>query len=121
MREPRHHTYKHRTERARSLRKEAPIPERVLWGLLRGRKLGGLKFHRQQPIGRFIVDKVCFEKRLIVELDGLSHVGRADADEGRTTYLKSEGYTVIRVTNDDLLIDQEAVATAIARAAGLNW
>ena len=67
------------------------------------------------------MDYICFEHKLIIELDGMSHVGQADADESRTAYLQSEGYTVIRFTNDELLSDFEAVANAIARAAGLNW
>ncbi|MEX0774488.1 MAG: DUF559 domain-containing protein [Phycisphaeraceae bacterium] len=106
---------------SRELRKEAPIPERILWGLLRNRQIGGLKFRRQHPIGPFIADFCCIEVMLIVELDGLTHVGRAAEDQARTAHLESLGYQVLRVTNDDLLGSPEAVVNAIARAAGLDW
>ena len=58
---------------ARSLRKRMTDAERKLWKVLRGTQLEGLKFRRQQPIGAYIVDFVCFEKRLVVEADGRQH------------------------------------------------
>jgi very-short-patch-repair endonuclease len=108
-------------KRSRDLRKDAPIPEHILWSTLRNRRLGGLKFRRQQGIGPSIVDYICFEKRLIVELDGMSHVGRAEADERRQDRLERDGFTVFRVTNDGVLLHHEATLTGIARAAGLDW
>ena len=107
--------------RSRGLRREAPIPERIVWGFLRDRQLGGLKFRRQHPVGPYIVDFCCPDIRLIVELDGLSHVGQAERDEIRTKYLEGLGYRVVRATDDDVLQAREAVAQMIARAAGLNW
>ncbi len=111
---------KHMTDRARDLRKKAPVPERVLWGMLRDRRLAGLKFRRQQVVGPFIVDFYCEGSKLVVELDGLSHTGTGAADDRRTAYLESLGLRVLRVTNDDLLQDSHAVMTAIARAAGVE-
>src|SRR5262245_51327265 len=64
-------------ERARTLRRGLTFPERRLWYALRGRRLNGLKFRRQHPIDRFIVDFVCLERRLIIDLDGDSHIGQA--------------------------------------------
>jgi very-short-patch-repair endonuclease len=111
----------HMRQRARTLRREAPVPERVLWGLLRGQRLGGLRFRRQETLGPFVVDFVCYDRKLIVELDGESHVGRGAQDEGREAVLQKMGFNIVRVTNDDLLGHPAAVAESIARAAGLNW
>ena len=108
-------------KRARSLRQDSPIPERILWGILRNRQLGGLKFRRQHPVGPYIVDYYCDEANLVVELDGMSHVGQGAKDDKRTRYIEQEGMRVYRVTNDDLLQHREAVAEDIARAAGLDW
>jgi very-short-patch-repair endonuclease len=105
-------------ERARQLRRDAPIPERILWGLLRGGRLGGLKFRRQHPIGPFFADYYFHEAKLVVELDGMSHNDRGDADRRREAYLRKSGLTVLRVANDDVLRDLETVAMAILRAAG---
>src|SRR5208337_573404 len=63
------------TENARQLRRNATIPERMLWNRLRGGRLAGLKFRRQQPIGPYIVDFFCHEVGLVVEVDGRSHDG----------------------------------------------
>ena len=109
------------TARARNLRSELTGPERKLWNLLRNRRLGGLKFRRQRAIGPYVVDFFCNDANLVVELDGESHVGKAEEDEKRTAWLEENGLRVIRFTNDDVLAHEEAVATAIARAAGLDW
>ena len=108
-------------ERSRLLRHDSTFPERLLWGALRNGRLGGLKFRRQHPIGPFIVDFYCHQAKLVVELDGDSHIGRADADQRRTAYLEQLGLQVFRVSNDDLLHDKGAVMVAIARKAGLDW
>jgi very-short-patch-repair endonuclease len=121
MREKRHHEPPDRRARARQLRREASFPERLLWSILRNRRLGGLKWRRQAPIGRYVVDYVSFTRRLIVELDGESHVGQAVVDAVRTRFLEAQGFRVVRVTNDDLLQSPEAVAQYIARQAGLDW
>jgi len=107
------------TERARQLRSNSTGPERVLWGLLRGGRLEGLKFRRQYPVGPFVVDFYCHEAGLIVEVDGASHDGRAAEDHGRSEFLASQGLRILRVGNDDVLDDPEAVAFAILRAAGI--
>ncbi len=121
MSEPRRRIVPDRLSRARELRRAMTGPERTLWHLLRNGRLGGLKFRRQVPIGPFVADFVCVQRKLVVELDGMSHVGQADADDKRSDYLRREGYTVLRVTNDDVLQHEVAVATAIGRAAGLAW
>ena len=106
---------------ARTLRRDSTFPERKLWSVLRNGRLGGLKFRRQYVVGPFIVDFYCATGEIAIELDGMSHVGQAEHDENREEYLKSKGLTVIRFTNDEVLESLDAVATAIARACGLDW
>src|SRR5262249_39363077 len=88
-----------RTERARQLRREMTPAERIVWLELRDRRLGGFKFRRQQPVGPFYGDMVCYECKLIVELDGETHLGREDLDEARSAYLRAHGWQVIRFWN----------------------
>jgi len=108
------------TDRARALRRAATPPEQILWSILRGRRLGGLKFRRQEPIGPYFVDFCCREKRLVLELDGMSHEDKAEYDRRRQGWLEREGYQVVRVMNSDV-DDLDAVARLIAREAGLEW
>jgi len=91
------------TQLARHLRKEMTSAERILWSYLRAKQLNGLKFRRQQPIGDYIVDFVCFEKRLIIEVDGGQHAENGDADLRRTQWLNERGYRVIRFWNNEVL------------------
>ena len=107
--------------RARSLRHKATPPEQLLWSVLRGRRLAGLKFRRQELIEPYIVDFCCRELKLIVELDGSSHEDKLESDLKRTQWLSGQGYRVLRVTNQDVREDLEAVARYIAREAGMQW
>jgi len=108
-------------DRARALRHDATPPEGILWSVLRGRRLGELKFRRQVVIGPYVVDFCCQEKMLIVELDGMSHDTKTVQDALRDRWLMDQGYRVLRVTNWDVNEDLEAVARAIAREAGVNF
>lgn len=105
------------TQRARELRVESTTPERVLWGMLRNRRLGGLKFRRQVPFGKYVVDFYGREHQLVVELDGQSHDGQQAKDAQRTRYLESEGLRVIRVTNSELSKNPEGVGRFILSQA----
>ena len=90
---------------ARKLRREQTDVERKLWSHLRNRQFRGLKFRRQEPIGSYIVDFVCFEIKFVIELDGSQH-GLAENikyDEARTAYLNSQGFRVKRIWNDELI------------------
>ena len=111
---------RHLLERARRLRHDATNPEELLWELLRNRQLEGLKFRRQVVIAPFVVDFYCHEKRLVVEVDGASHIDRAEYDRGRQDWIERQGLHVLRVSNDDVLTDLEAVGSAILRAAELK-
>ena len=104
-------------DRSRQLRCEAPIPERILWGMLRIRQLTGLKFRRQHVIGPYVVDFFCYEAGLVVALDGMTHIGRGEDDDRRSAFLSREGYQVLRFTNDELLEVPDAVAAHIERVA----
>jgi very-short-patch-repair endonuclease len=87
--------------------------ERVLWGRLRKRQNAGCLFRRQYPLGRYIVDFVCLEKRLVVEVDGGQHTEQAEADRERTRWLEAQGYRVVRFWNTDVLDAVEAVVETI--------
>jgi very-short-patch-repair endonuclease len=103
--------------RARQLRREMTDAERLLWFLLRGRRLAGCKFRRQHPIGPYIADFVCLDHRLIVEADGGQHAdARLAADELRTKWLMDQGWRVVRFWNGDILYRQNDVLEAIVRA-----
>jgi very-short-patch-repair endonuclease len=101
------------TKTARELRRNLTDAESRLWQKLKRRQIATLKFRRQQPIGAFIVDFVCFERRVIVEVDGGQHAERVLYDEQRTRWLEAQGYLVLRFWNNDVLASTEAVAQAI--------
>ena len=80
---------------AKNLRKNSTIQERRIWNILKNRQFHNLKFKRQQPIGNYIVDFACQEKRLIIEIDGSQHnfPNNLEYDQKRTQYLEKLGYT----------------------------
>ena len=80
-----------------------------MWAYLRDRRLAGLKFRRRHPLGRFVVDFVCLELKLIVELDGGQHMDETRYDAARTRWLYTQGYCVVRYWNDDVLMRCHAV------------
>ncbi|MET3597675.1 very-short-patch-repair endonuclease [Mesorhizobium shonense] len=94
------------------MRREATDAESRLWQELRGRRLDGIKFRRQVPIGRFVADFVCAEARLIVEIDGSQHA-ESRHDQERDAELKARGFRVLRFWNDDVLRDLNAVCDTI--------
>ena len=93
--------------RARRLRREMSPPERKVWAVLRARGLSGYKFKRQVPVGPFIVDFLCPEKRLVIEIDGDSHDTQINYDRRRDAYLHAAGYRVLRLTNEDVTQELE--------------
>ena len=98
---------------ARKLRKDSTIAERKLWHMLRSRNFMELKFRRQEPIGNYIVDFVCYEKKLIVELDGGQHNEFSEKDITRTKALEKEGFIVLRFWNSDVINNIEGILTII--------
>lgn len=101
---------------ARQLRKNSTEAERVLWRHLRLRQLEGYKFRRQQPVGQYIVDFVCFETRLVIELDGGQHGEQVAYDAERSAWLQAQGFRVLRFWNHEVLQDIEAVKRVIWEA-----
>ncbi len=106
----------------RHLRRELRHPqtpaEQKLWSCLRNRQLNGLKFPRQHPIERFIIDFYCDEAKLCIEVDGASHAEQIEYDQARTAYLNELGHTVIRFTNCEVFNQCEAVLHNIAEECG---
>ena len=102
------------------MRRNATFPERLLWGILRDRRLNAVKFRRQHAISPYVVDFYCISHRLVIELDGRSHDDRGDDDRRRQDLLESiAGVTVLRITNDDVLYDRENVVLGVLRALGI--
>ncbi|NJM30874.1 MAG: endonuclease domain-containing protein [Rhizobiales bacterium] len=103
---------------ARDLRRNETIAEKRLWEQLRNRQLEGFKFVRQTPLGPYIADFVCREKKLIVEVDGATHSTEAELarDAARTSQLNALGYEVIRFDNDEVLNGLDQVLTLILQS-----
>ena len=112
---------------AKTLRKNMTDAEQLLWRHLRAHRMCGRKFRRQQPIGPYIVDFVHFGARLVVEADGGQHNGSSSAAT-RVAWLRSQGFTVMRFWNHEILQNSEAVLEAypapvrdwISRRGGLT-
>ncbi|MGA1410764.1 MAG: endonuclease domain-containing protein [Prochlorotrichaceae cyanobacterium] len=106
-------------EAARKLRQNLTPAEERLWNALRGRKLKGLRFRCQHPVGRFILDFYCPSCKLVVEVDGGIHDQQQDYDKARSDRLEAFGYKVLRFTNDAVMNDLSNVLSEIAEAVAL--
>ena len=105
--------------RARSLRSRMTDAERKLWYMLRDRRFVAAKFRRQVPLGRYVADFLSFEKRIVVEVDGGQHSGSA-SDIARDDWFRSQGFTVVRFWNDDVLTNLKGVFTLLADVIDTN-
>ena len=101
---------------ARDLRKNLTDAERCLWRDLRHCQIAGCRFRRQAPIGPYIVDFVCFERKLVVELDGGQHAAQVEYDQTRTDWLGSQGFRVLRFWNSEVFENRDGVLEAIGQA-----
>ena len=101
---------------ARKMRADSTKAENVLWQALRGKQLGSLKFKRQVPLDGYILDFVCFEAKLIVEVDGSQHA-EAVRDVERDRHFEAAGFKVLRFLNDDVLTGLDGVCMVILREA----
>ncbi|ADL01139.1 conserved hypothetical protein [Brevundimonas subvibrioides ATCC 15264] len=101
--------------RARVLRRTLTPPEARLWICLRGRKLAGLKFRRQHPVGPYVLDFYCAEARLAVEVDGQIHMQAEhwEKDQRRTAWLKAQGVFVLRLSAESVRVNLDSVLTWI--------
>lgn len=115
--ETRHRIHPIILARAREMRHPQTPTEAALWRVLRNRQTG-FKFRRQHPIYRFIIDFYCAQAKLLIEVDGESHLEpeQISYDSARTEYLENLGYKLIRFTNDDVRYNIQAVAAAILQA-----
>ena len=103
------------TARAKALRSNMTDAERRLWYFLRAHRFKGTKFKRQAAIGRYIVDFVCFEKHLVIEVDGSQHADNP-ADQLRARWLEDQGFRVLRFWNNEVLKNTGGVLDAIMLA-----
>jgi very-short-patch-repair endonuclease len=104
-------------EAARRMR-AAPTPaEDALWRALQRKQVAGLKFRRQHPVGRFVLDFYCPSHRLVIEVDGAVHDAQQQRDDERTRVLETHGCRVLRFRNEDVLRDLPAVVARIAAVA----
>ena len=99
-------------DNARDLRKHMTDAERRLWSSLRHTQLGA-RFRRQAPIGPYIADFACFDPRLVIEIDGGQHAEQRGYDSRRDDWLKSQGFTVLRFWNNDVMGNFEGVRERI--------
>jgi very-short-patch-repair endonuclease len=109
--------HRHNVLAARELRARETQVELILWEALRGRRLDGLKFRRQHPVGPFVFDFCCIERRLAIELDGEVHAKQADQDAEREALLTAAGYRVLRFPNDAVRNRLAEVVQSIRTAA----
>ncbi len=105
-------------KRAKELRKEAPMPEKLLWNELRvAARHRGFKFRRQYPLQPYIADFICLKVKLVIELDGDTHAGREAYDRARDERMQSQGYTVLRFNNNDVMENLDNVLLVILEKA----
>jgi very-short-patch-repair endonuclease len=102
--------------KVRQLRKNPTEAERALWKHLRLRQIGGCKFRRQQPIGKYIVDFVCLEKRLVIEVDGGQHSEQVSYDMERDAWLEKQGFRILRFWDNQVLKETDSVKEMIIGA-----
>jgi very-short-patch-repair endonuclease len=101
---------------ARDLRENPTDPERLLWHHLRRRQIAGFKFRRQHSVGPYICDFACVEVHVAVELDGSRHAERSDYDVRRDSFLRSNGFRVLRFWNHDVLSRTDVVLETVYEA-----
>jgi len=102
------------------MRKEPTPAERILWRLLRGRQLDGIKFRRQVPIGDYIVDFACKSPQIVIECDGGQHADNA-YDLERDAWLAATGFRVFRFWNGEVIDNPEGVLSLILQRLGREW
>jgi very-short-patch-repair endonuclease len=105
---------------AKIMRANQTEAEKRLWYHLRAHRFMGLKFKRQKPMGRYIVDFVCMERRLIIEIDGGQHAERVKYDQHRDAWLRGQGYMVLRFWNNEIMLQLEEVLEQIRHALSLS-
>ena len=108
-------------KRSRELRQRMTLSEKILWQFLRSSSFAGLRFRRQHPIGRYIVDFCCLRKKLIIELDGRYHNATTQEDKDRDIFLKNRGFRILRFTNDQVFDQIDGLLQTIADELTIDW
>lgn len=108
--------------RAKELRKRMTPAEKILWEKLRGKSLGELKFRRQHPISKYIVDFYCHSEKLVIELDGSVHdlLDQKEYDSGREFELSELGLKIIRFTNEEVIDSSDEVLKRILESISID-
>ncbi len=106
-------------KRAKQLRQTMTRAETLLWRYIKANRIDGLGFRRQMPLGHYMLDFACLSAKLVIELDGETHdfVSRQNADGKRDAFLESQGFIVLRFTNDQVLTNLAGVVEAIRETA----
>ncbi|MGV8900086.1 MAG: endonuclease domain-containing protein [Burkholderiaceae bacterium] len=105
---------------AKTLRTNQTDAEQRLWYHLQAHRFMDIKFKRQKPLGRYIVDFVCLELRLIIEVDGGQHAEQVEYDQCRDAWLRNQGYTVLRFWNNEVMQQLDSVLEQIRVATSLS-
>jgi len=100
-------------DRARTLRRAQTEQERQLWQCLRAKRFSNFKFKRQHPLGYYIADFICFTPRMVIELDGSQHADSKAYDTDRDAWFVSQGFRVIRIWNNQWMLDRNDVLQMI--------
>ncbi|TAJ84974.1 MAG: DUF559 domain-containing protein [Reyranella sp.] len=105
-----------RTTTAREFRRDSTKPEKICWELLRDRRLAGIKFRRQHPIGHYFADFACLSAKLVVEIDGEHYAFQQERDARRTAFMELEGWRVLRFWAVEVFESPEGIWIAIEAA-----
>lgn len=106
---------------AREFRRNSTKPEKICWELLRGRRLAGIKFRQQHPIGPYFADFACLSAKLVIEIDGEHHAFQQQRDTRRTAFMESRGWRVLRFWAVEVLESPEGIWVAIEAALKGQW
>jgi very-short-patch-repair endonuclease len=114
------HSFPASIQNAREFRKHPTFSEKILWNSLRNRRMAGVKFRRQHPVGQFVLDFFCREKSVAIEIDGRIHerIDKSEHDMERTKYLALRGITLLRFSNDQVLDNLPLVLREIQKSIG---
>jgi very-short-patch-repair endonuclease len=104
-------------EAARTMRRNSTPAEEALWGALQKKQVAGLRFRRQHPVGRFVLDFYCPSHKLVIEVDGAVHDLQQERDSERTKILETHGLRVLRFRNEEVLRALPSVGARIAAVA----
>ena len=102
-----------KVSKGRELRRDGSRAERICWHLLRDRRISGVKFRRQHPIGPYFADFACISRKLVIEIDGDHHAFQVAADARRTAAMEREGWRVLRFWANEAVQNPEGIWSAI--------